>query len=139
MGPRSSETDLLTLRKRFLVIPRANLIAAVPVTCDRLVLRQFDVVAALDRTGLPYLFVSSVPTPGAQGGTLYEYQIIVCSKKGGVSLTLDSGPPGMALSPAGKLTWPVPAVVAHRDVPVIVRVQDASAQQVFHAFNILVR
>jgi hypothetical protein len=139
LHPRDPETDSLTLMKRLHVIPQANLIVAIALTCDRLILREFDVEAELDRAGVPYLFVNSVPIPGAQRGTLYEYQIDVRSRDGGVHLTLDSGPAGMALSTDGKLTWPVPAAFRAGETPVIVRVQDVSGQQIFHAFHVRVR
>ena len=52
-------------RARFL--PTANLFVTVPERNDRVVLRPFNLVKALEKTGEDYLFVNSAPKPFAPG------------------------------------------------------------------------
>ena len=125
----------LTLDKRFLFVPAANLIVTLADTHNQLFLRRFNVMEALDKAGLDYLFVASAPERSAQRGKRYAYQMVVRSKKGGMQYALDSGPKGMTLSASGRLEWQVPAD-ANAQENIIVTVRDASGQEVFHSFQL---
>ena len=48
----------------------------------------------------------------------------------------ESGPEGMAMSPAGEITWNVPASAAGKTHSVIVLVGDDSGQELYHTFRI---
>lgn len=124
----------LTLDKRVHFLAAANLLITIPATNDALVLRKFDVMGELDRSGIDYLFVTSTPPPSAKRGESYRYPIDVKSKRGGVSFKLESGPEGMTVSPAGVVTWRVPADSGEANV--IITIKDASGQEVFHTFNL---
>jgi hypothetical protein len=126
----------LSADKRIHFIPAAKLIVTIPAACDRLVLHRFDVEAALEKSGVDYLLIASSPPTAAKKGTLYAYRLTVKSKKGGVKSRLESGPPGMKLSPKGVLTWRVPADFAEDQTDVLITVTDASGQEVFQKFHI---
>jgi hypothetical protein len=69
----------------------------IPATNDRIVVRKLDVEAALKKSPLAYLFVTSLLGRHADKGTAYDDQMAVKSKKGKVEYRLDSGPKGMSL------------------------------------------
>jgi predicted Zn finger-like uncharacterized protein len=122
--------------KRIHFVPQANLIVTVPPGNDRLVLHRFDLDAALDKSGIDYLFVTSRP-PAAGPGAKFEYRIKVKSKKGGVKFKLDAGPDGMTVSPGGLVTWSVPAGFSG-PAAVIITVSDKTGQETFHSFTLSV-
>jgi hypothetical protein len=137
-GASGSSPDL-TFDKRIIYIPEAQLLITVPMTDDRLVLRRFDLDETLEKSGLDYLFVTSVP-PGIAGrGEEYRYTLSVKAKKPGVKVRLDAGPPGMKVSEAGELTWAVPADFKSAEAEVSLTVSDSTGQEVPHAFKVAVR
>jgi hypothetical protein len=131
--------DSLTCSRRLFLIPGANLLVSVPKTNDRLVLHQVDMNELLEKSAIDYLLVTSRP-PGqvARGGQLV-YKLDIRSKKGGVKLSLDSGPKGMAISPSGELTWTVPADHPLGEENIIVTIRDAAGQETFHTFRLRVQ
>ncbi len=102
-------------------------------------LHRLDLTAALEKTGIDYLFVTSLPPASATPGSTLSYAIAVQSRRGGLRYTLDSGPPGMTLSDDGKLQWSVPAGQPAGRQGVIVTITDASGQEILHAFDIVTR
>jgi hypothetical protein len=123
--------------KHIYFIPDAHLIIGIPKTNDRLILQPFDLLQALKDSNIDYLFVSSQPVTSAVKNSNYIYQIIVESKRGGVKYSLESGPAGMKITPDGKLTW-TPGATQNEE-SIIVRITDASEQEIFHTFKISVR
>ena len=69
---------------------------------------------------------------------MYKYKPVIRSKRGGVKVTLDSGPDGMKLV-AGQLQWQVPVDAKESRISVIMSVEDASGQQIYHTFMLTVR
>jgi serine protease Do len=126
----------MTLEKRIHFFPEANLLVTVPISPSRLVLRKLSVTRALEKSGIDYLFVNSIPPRSAKRGGTYEYQVEVQSKKGGLRYTLASAPAGMTVSQTGKLQWEVPKKVPENPVIVIMTVGDATGQEVYHTFKI---
>jgi hypothetical protein len=118
------------------LIPDARLIVVLPASGDRLILHRFDLDAALEKAGIDYLYVSSRPPRQVQAGGGVAYQLKVKSKKGGARYQLADGPPGMKLSPAGRLTWRVPADYAQAETDVLVTVSDTTGQEVLHSFKL---
>jgi hypothetical protein len=129
--------ERLTVDKRVFFLPSAQVIVTLPIQNDRLVLHRFNVEAALEKSGLDYLLVTSSPPTQVKRGTLYTYQVVVKSNKGGVQWRLDSGPPGMKLSAKGVLTWPVPKDFAEAQADVLITVTDAGGREAFHRFAIV--
>jgi hypothetical protein len=121
------------------LIPRAKLLVIIPVERDRLLLHPLDLEAELDRTGINYLMVTSQPPAEIRRGAALTYQMVVKAKAGGVVCKLESGPPGMTLTPQGLLRWTVPAKHADRETSVIISVRDSGGQEIFHTFTLALR
>jgi len=117
-------------------IPDAKLIVVLPSTNDKLQLFRFDLDEALEKSGIDYLYVASTPPQRIKAGSDLVYQVQTRSKKGGVKYKLESGPPGMTLTPAGRLSWRVPADHAQAETDVLIAVSDVSGQEVFHTFKL---
>ena len=121
--------------RRVFLVPDAKVIVVLPASNDQLILHRFDPDAALEKSGLDYLLITSRPPESVKAGTAFSYPIKVKSKNPDVAFKLDSGPKGMEVSKAGVLTWPVPADAAG-DHEVILTVSNAGGQEVFHTFTI---
>ena len=128
----------LEWHERVFLVPQHQRLVTVSDTRDSLVVRPFDMMAALEKAGIDYLFVDSLPVTTADPGKAYRYPITVQSKKGGIKFTLDSGPQGMTLSNDGVLSWQVPAVFDPGPAGVIVTIEDSAGQSLFHTFNVQV-
>lgn len=129
-----------TVEKRFHFFPSAKLLVTLGEGHDELVLRRLDIVESLDKAGLDYLYVSSLPLRIATRGKEYSYRVKVMSKRGKPRYKLESGPEGMMIDPAGRLIWKVPAEIgADKPFGVIVSIKDSSGQEIYHSFNIQVR
>jgi S1-C subfamily serine protease len=134
-----NSNGFMSIDKRIHFFPTANLLVTIPAARDRLVLRRLDVTAALEKAGIDYLYVASLPPATAAPGSTLSYAIAVQSRRGGVHCTLDSGPDGMTLSDDGKLKWSVPAAEPLGRQGVIITIKDASGQEILHSFNITIR
>lgn len=128
--------DKLSLEKRLLFIPAANLIVTLADSRTSLVVRHFDLMETLNKADVDYLFVSSSPQRTAKTGQHYRYVMETKSRRGGVQYKLDSGPKGMILTPTGVLEWDVPAEYANPMESIIVTIRDRSGQELFHTFQI---
>ncbi len=131
--------ETMTIDKRIHFFPTANLLVNVSAARDQLILHRLDVTAALEKAGIDYLYVTSLPPTVAVPGSTLSYAIAVKSRRGGVHCTLDSGPEGMTLSDDGKLQWSVPAGEPLGRQGVIITIKDASGQEILHSFNIAIR
>jgi hypothetical protein len=85
-------------------LPEANLFVTLPEGNEKIIVRNFDLLATLEKSSKPYLFVLSTPKLTARPGTRYVYQLDVKSKSGGLNFKCESGPEGLAISQAGRLT-----------------------------------
>src|SRR5205085_1402894 len=103
-----------------------------PVTNDQVVLHKFDPDAALEKSGLDYLLVTSQPQTEVKAGATFSYPIKVKSKDKKVSYQLDSGPKGMEVSAEGVVTWAVPADTPAGNHDVILTVRAGANQEIFH-------
>src|SRR5207249_4958117 len=99
-------------------------------------LYRFDIDQALEKSDVDYLVVTSQAPPTASKGQPYQYQLAVKSKKRGLAYRVESGPKGMTVDNAGKVTWAVPVDFADAAVDVILTVKDSTGQEVFHTFKI---
>ena len=135
-GFQAGTSASLQWHERIFLVPQHDRLVTLNESRDKLLVRPFDIVEVLDKSGADYLFVESLPVTVADPGKAYEYRIFVQSKNGGVKLTLDSGPDGMTLSEDGVLSWQVPASAEPGPAGVIISVEDGSGQSVFHSFNV---
>jgi hypothetical protein len=125
----------LPWEKRVFYYPTGGLLVSLNAEKDRLILRRIDLAAQLDRSGADYLVVVSRPPP-ARPGAQFSYRVDVRSKKGGVKVKLESGPPGLGVTPDGVVSWAVPADVEQRQADVVLTIRDASGQEISHSFPI---
>jgi predicted Zn finger-like uncharacterized protein len=126
--------------RHLVLVPDARVLAVVPTKSrDRLVLYRADLDAALAKADFDFLFVSSRAPTAAVKGQTYQYTLAVKSKKGGVKVSLESGPKGLTVTPAGAVTWDVPNNYSDPEAGVILLVKDQGGQEVFHSFRLSVR
>jgi hypothetical protein len=130
--------NALPIDKRIHFFPAANLLLTISDNREEIVLRRLNIIEQMEKSGIDYLFVSSLPATVARAGQRYEYPVTVSSRKGGVTYKLDSGPEGMAIAADGKITWSVPGNPPDGPVGVIVSIKDESGQEIYHTFNIRV-
>jgi hypothetical protein len=133
-----SNRDSLTHSQRVHFIPNAKLVLVIPLTNDRIDLIRFDPEEAMEKSGIDYLVVTSDPPALAERGKRYTYSLVVKSKKGGVTVKLESGPPGMKMMGPRTLVWDVPADFIDRAPNIITTVSDAAGQELFHTFTVTV-
>ena len=144
VGPSSSGSSTyrsygpFTTEKMYHLIPDANLLVVVPPAKNRLILKHLDIKAALDNSGVDYLFVASSPLTATKKGGAYHYEPAVLSKRGGVRFKLESGPKDMRMLADGKVLWAVPPDFEGNTASVILLVSDASGQEIYHTFTIRV-
>jgi hypothetical protein len=122
--------------RRVFLNPQAKLLAMLSGAGDKLYLQRFDLDAALEKSGVDYLVVTSQCDSAAVRGAPFAYQLQVKSKKGGVKYKLGSAPKGMVVSPEGKVTWDVPADYPGNEADVSLSIADASGQEISHEFKI---
>jgi hypothetical protein len=135
--PELAKDSKLALSDRIHLIPRGKVLITLGEGSNQLILRKFDLAEELNEEGTDYLFVNSAPVCFAERGKPYNYKMTVLSKKGGVKIALQSGPPGMTVND-GTIHWVVPSHFADDRVEVIVQVTDAAGQSAFHSFSISV-
>ena len=126
--------------KRVFFVPDAKVIAVLPGSNDQVVLHQFDVESALEKSGIDYLLVTSQPPRMATAGETLNYPIVVKAKAKEISYRLDLGPKGMQVSKTGVVEWKVPAEAKPgSEEEVIVTVSNDSGQEIFHSFKMQVK
>jgi hypothetical protein len=134
---QAPNSQTLPADKRIYFIPAAELIVIIPDSSDRLVLQHFDVMQALEKSGIDYLFVVSQAPVKAKKGATYRYSLAVKSKQGGVKYRVESGPQDMKISDTGLITWDVPRSASETELDVLLSISDKSGQEIFHKFSIL--
>ncbi len=127
------------LEPSFRYLPEHNLVACVPDTLDRVIIRDLDLKAVLDQTGKDYLFVTSRPTSVVSIGETFTYKPSSLSNFSNVQYSLDAGPEGMTIGPDGTLTWPVKNRPTDGIVNVIVVANAPTTVSSIHAFEINVK
>jgi hypothetical protein len=128
--------DKIEYDKRIHLVPAAKVVVTIPPTDNKLIVYRFDIEQTLEKSDVDFLVVTSQPPPTARKGQLYQYQLVVKSKKGGVKYKLESGPKGMGIDGNGQLSWQVPADNPEGQSDIIITVSDATGQELFHTFKI---
>lgn len=129
----------LTLDKRVHYLPQADLLITLAMTDDQIVLRRINLKEKLDESGIDYLYVSSLPVRLAHKGMTYTYPVSIESRQGSARCKLTSGPEGMTIEGGNRLVWTVPSDFNEEQASVVLTISDASGQEVFHTFSILVK
>jgi hypothetical protein len=79
--------------------------AAVDETRKLLALKHVDLDAALAAFSGDYFYFGHIDVPGAAKDRSWQLPLKVFSKAGPLSFRIDAGPPGMAVSATGVMTW----------------------------------
>lgn len=122
--------------KRYTLVPDAHLLIQVPTGDTRLVLHKVHPELLLGLYADNYLFVSSPSLSAAHLGQPWQHQIKVQSKQGGVKYQLSSGPEGMAVSPAGLVTWKPPEDFDKQQMVAVIFIEDQSGKMISHHLTI---
>lgn len=130
--------SVVSTEQRIHLYPAQKLLVTLHESLERVILRRFDIDAMLASTGRDYLYVASVAPRTARRGTTWSYAPEVKSKRGGVQVTLSSGPKGMAVSRENVVKWDVPADSEATDVSIVLEVKNASGQEMYHSFKVTV-
>jgi len=136
--PELKPASDLFWEKRVFYYPRAGLLVTLGAAKDQLLLRRLDLAGQLEKSAEDYLFVLSRP-PAAKPGALFSYKLDIRSRKGGVKVKLNSGPAGLKVTPAGLVTWQVPAKPDDSQPDVVLTVSDSSGREMFHTFTVAVK
>jgi hypothetical protein len=128
--------DKIEYDKRIHFIAAAKVVVAIPPTDNKLIVYRFDIDQALEKSDVDFLVVTSQAPPTAGKGQLYQYQLAVKSKRGGVKYKLESGPNGMRIDGKGLLSWQVPPNAPGGQTDVIITVSDATGQELFHTCQV---
>ena len=133
--PELAAGSAMYWERRVHFYPHSGLLAT--LAGDKVVLRRTDLIEQMNKAGVDYLLVLSRP-PAAKAGKGYSYKLDVRTNKGGAKVKLESGPDGLKVSPAGEVTWAVPADFDGPAPDVLVSLSDSSGQETFHSFQIQV-
>jgi hypothetical protein len=125
----------LDFDKHYHLVPQLHLLAIIPSSCDRVLIYPVDIEKSLRERGIDFLFVDSIAPAFATRGKAFLYRLDVRTSAESVSYSLDAGPPGMAVSPAGEVTWEVPE---HAEPPggIIVGIKTNDGQSLYHTFQL---
>jgi len=127
------------IERRFDWVPSAELLVTVPASNDRLCLRRLAIPGAQGGLGEDDLYVTSAGLLRAPSGKKLSHRIEVKSRKGGVRMTLVKGPQGLTLKPDGLIEWNVPNRRGDFEETVVITIEDASGQPLFHRLKIHIR
>lgn len=127
-------TNSIPPDRRVVLIPAAKLLVTLPGSNDRLVFHKLDLPADPPKSAA--LAISSVPPPVASRGSTFSYTITAHPPGQSLTFRLEEGPPGLTVSSAGVVSWPVPATQPLALVPVRVRVRSATGAEAVHSFRL---
>ncbi len=133
---RHADVGRQSMGGRFHLVPEAEVLAILDHKLEKVHLHRVSLKSLLEKSGDDYLFVANQPKPAVRGQK-WTYPPEVWSKKGGVTVKLESGPDGMKAD-GGTLTWDVPAAFKDSQAKVLLTVSDAGGQT-FHSFTLSVR
>lgn len=126
----------LGLDRRIVLAPKLGHVLYLTLDNKTVVRRDFDPKALrrVNTSGESFR-VASAARDSALAGAAYGYSIVVAGARGKVTYKLLESPPGMTISPTGKLAWKAPA---GRVAPAKVKVEiaDESGEPIVHEFSI---
>jgi hypothetical protein len=132
-----ADTNPVPAEKRSILVPGARVLLFLTGSNDRLIVDRFDVVAALERSGIDYLYVTARPPGPVARGADFTYKLTAVSKRGKVKFRKVDGPAELKVGEDGTVTWKVPASKDEEEVAVKVSIED-SKQEINHTFTITV-
>lgn len=133
-NPENRLVERIPLNARVILDPAHDLLATVPLTNDRVILRKFRLDEAMAKNGTPGLYVQSTPQTHFETGSEWNYSMDVRGGKPPLKYVLQSAPAGMRLSADGKLTWTPPAKLASGELLVSAAIADSQQHHLDHTF-----
>lgn len=130
---REQATWLRNLDRHLFVIPGTGRLVVAPAGATAASVYKLDVGELLTRSGRSVHFLSQPPAEVSRGRA-FAYSAAAWAANGAATFALDSGPPGMTVSPAGFVSWDVPTTFpgAFAEVRLSARSPDGNvATQVF--------
>jgi hypothetical protein len=128
-----------TAHRRVWLFASSNRLVSVSPHQPELIIRPLDVAAAMGAAGGDFLCVRSAPPHFTRGGSLLRYQAdAISSHSGPIRYSLVGGPPGMAISDSGLLTWQVPSTASGRVLAVRLKVRDTAGVEGHQDFIVTV-
>jgi S1-C subfamily serine protease len=131
---RPLDQNEMPFDRRITFLPIHGRIAFIRQDNASIVLRPFDLKAALDSSGVDYLVVVSRPTTPAVLGQEWSYQIEAITKAAGLTYSLELAPDNMKVSATGLVTWTAREPLGPEGETVIVLVKDKSGEESYHRF-----
>ena len=133
--PGAGATQSLRFHDRISFVPDQGLLAVIPVSNNVVHLREFDLAKTLIESEADYLFLDSVAPASVIRGESFAFPLKIISKRGGVSVKLASGPPGMSVK-GDTITWAVPTDYDQRSAFVEFEISDSSGYSTSHRFKL---
>jgi len=128
----------LSFDRRIHLIPQLQILATLPPTNDKIILRPFPFGENSKTDTENFLYVSSVPPVGATPDIPYVYEIEWHSSAGNVRFEKVAGPENLKISNKGKIEWlPETADTGNRH-QVVLRLVDGDDDSRYHSFTISV-
>lgn len=135
-GNASWSANDFTIDKRVHFIMQANQLVTIPFTNDRLIVQPFNLRETLDKAGLEYFYISTMPGRQFVPGKTFRYAAAAESSKAGVQFELSSGPEGMKMSAAGDLVWDVPADFKPENASVLITAKLPDGKTMHQTFTL---
>lgn len=130
-----SSESLLTFDRRIVMDTLRGYLLLIPPESDRIIQREFDLPAVLERTGTDYLVVASAPPSTFQLGKTWEYHPEILTNNAPAKIIIESGPEGMKLNDDGIIDWSVPEDYSD-DIEKIVLLIENSKEAIYHSFEV---
>ncbi|WP_442507572.1 YncE family protein [Novipirellula sp. SH528] len=136
---RRRSAHVLPVRKRLWLVPSENKLVHILGSLNQILIHDFDIEKQLEDAELDYLYVGAFSEQPAIAGTLFETQLQVRSKRGGVRYQIEAGPSDMEIDQSGRIRWQTPKQITSDLEYVKLWITDNSQQIVRHTIAIQLR
>jgi hypothetical protein len=130
LPPQAPAARAPEIDQRFHWFPAADLLAVIPPTNNRLLLRRVRVDALLEGLRDDDLLLVGPRAADVVLGLPFRRALEARSGRGRPEFVLVKGPDGMRLSPAGELNWDEPVGRAGEEAEVEVAIRDAAGRSI---------
>lgn len=127
----AARVEAIARNERFSYSPAEKTLTLLASAPDRLLVKRFDVEAAVSKVDFDLLVVTSTAPATFTPGEAFRYQVETRSKRGGVRYRIESGPTGMTVSSTGLVQWQPPAEASGMQNAILL-VTDGSGAEKFH-------
>jgi hypothetical protein len=139
MAAGEHDPESLPMKDRLFFAPHLSRIISVPLPCDRIVIQPFEFDDELSKRKGDYFFVLSPPAFEVEPRKAWNHQIETRTRRTDLTYRLESGPPGLAVSPSGMLTWGKPRGAPESAQRAGVTISDGVDRELFYEFQLTIR